>query len=791
MKKLKFQLFVFGILLISCNVLLAQNLFTEHVVFYDFGNAVSIAGADLDGDGDIDMVASAFSGNYVAWMENDGMQNFTKHMIIEDFGHAFVLDIAHIDDDDDYDIVCAAKADDMILWFDNDGFGNFTIDTVVTNWESASFVMAKDHFKNLDLDIDGDGDTDILATSNSPGDKVSWFENDGNQNFTEHIVKEDWTWARYSTATDLDLDGDMDIVGTAKAGEIIWFVNDDYQNFTEDTVIANWGQPSSVQAADIDEDGDIDLAATSVTAQEVAWFENINNDFTKHTIRTDYNGAFSVAIADFNDDGNMDIAAEAWIDELASVYYNDGDENFTEEIFSETAYELIKIFVTDLDLDGDHDILGATYAVNDVRWWENSLYNVSFGGTPSSGHAPLTVEFTDSSNLALPINQWAWDFNNDGIIDSNVQNTSWIYGEPGMYSVNLEIQTDSITKKIIYHDYISVFDGESALIFDGAESYVICPASPSLNLTYTFTVESWIKPTTYGEATGYGFGRIIDKENIVVYLNGTYGSYNDSSLMVQIKHSDGNTSDICTPENSISTDEWQHIAVTYNEQSILKIYINGIEQELTIVNPISGGIEDNNDIDLIIGNSTTFPMGTFNGIIDEVRIWNITRTEEHIQNNMDVYLSGDEDGLIGYWKMNEGFGKQIADSSSNTNTGNLFLAKWCQGKNLEPFVSIEEVDQNKSENYFNLKNYPNPFLSETTISYTLYNKCHIKLSIFDITGKFITNLIDCEQAQGYHTIIWNGKTSNDNATENGIYFYRLKTDNYEQTKQMIKLKIVR
>ncbi|MFC2103740.1 FG-GAP repeat domain-containing protein [Bacteroidota bacterium] len=151
MKNLRTHLIVFCILLVFSKVPVAQDLFTEHVVFNNFSNAVSIAGGDLDNDGDIDMVATSFDGNYVAWMENDGMQNFTKHIIIENLRDAHVLDVAHINDDNYYDIVCAAKADDLILWFKNDGLGNFTADTVVANWETASFVMAKDHFKNMDL----------------------------------------------------------------------------------------------------------------------------------------------------------------------------------------------------------------------------------------------------------------------------------------------------------------------------------------------------------------------------------------------------------------------------------------------------------------------------------------------------------------------------------------------------------------------------------------------------------------------------------------------------------------
>jgi hypothetical protein len=320
------------------------------------------------------MVATSFNGDYIEWFENDGEQNFTQHRIIENFNQAKVIDIAHIDGDDDYDFVAAAGIDGKISWFENDGFGDFTEHVIIENWEGSTFVMAKDHLNNTDLDIDGDGDTDILASSVNPGNTISWFENDGNQNFTEHIIKDNWYWTRYQTAGDIDKDGDMDIIGTAKSGEVIWFENDGNQNFTENIIISDWGEPSSVKIADIDEDGDIDIAATSVGANEVVWFENDgDNNFVKNTIKTGHNGAISVIISDIDNDTDLDILSIAWIGGIASIFENDGDQNFTEHIFSNSANDLIKLFPIDLDSDGDLDILGAKYSAPNIRWWENML----------------------------------------------------------------------------------------------------------------------------------------------------------------------------------------------------------------------------------------------------------------------------------------------------------------------------------------------------------------------------------------------------------------------------------
>ncbi len=77
-----------------------------------------------------------------------------------------------------------------------------------------------------------------------------------------------------------------------------------------------------------------------------------------------------------------------------------------------------------------------------------------FTGTPLTGDAPLDVSFTDASSG--PINQWQWDFDNDGAIDSNEQNPAYTYTAAGLYSVQLSVSgpagSDSQTKA----GYISV-----------------------------------------------------------------------------------------------------------------------------------------------------------------------------------------------------------------------------------------------------------------------------------------------------------------------------------------------
>ncbi|UCE17254.1 MAG: MBL fold metallo-hydrolase [Gemmatimonadota bacterium] len=306
----------------------------------------------------------------------------------------------------------------------------------------------------------------------------------------------------------------------------------------------------------------------------------------------------------------------------------------------------------------------------------------NFPAESKTGHAPLTVQFTDGSTQYLPVTSWAWDFDTDGTVDSYEQNPSWVYDQPGVYTVSLEVSNDSLSHTKTREEHVRVFDGESAILFDGVISSVSCPATPSLHLTDALTMEAWINPAGWGNFLTFGLGKVIDKNSITIQLLDSYLAYHPHSLLLQLRHSDGTLCYANTPESSLVLDQWQHVAVTYNGEGLVRIYINGIEQDVSFTTPPSGSIEDNSSDDLVIGNG----MGNlaFDGMIDEVRIWNVVRTGEEISGTLDCYLTGDEPGLVGYWQMNEGSGEAIEDQSGSGNTGTIFDAAWIQGLHLEP-----------------------------------------------------------------------------------------------------------
>ncbi len=86
------------------------------------------------------------------------------------------------------------------------------------------------------------------------------------------------------------------------------------------------------------------------------------------------------------------------------------------------------------------------------------------------------------------------------------------------------------------------------------------------------------------------------------------------------------------------------------------------------------------------------------------------------------------------------------------------------------------------------QNYPNPFNPTTTINYSLKVNSKVSLNIYNIKGQKVKTLVDETLESGNHTVIWNGKDDNNKSVSSGIYFYKMKTYNHEQTKKMILIK---
>jgi photosystem II stability/assembly factor-like uncharacterized protein len=98
-------------------------------------------------------------------------------------------------------------------------------------------------------------------------------------------------------------------------------------------------------------------------------------------------------------------------------------------------------------------------------------------------------------------------------------------------------------------------------------------------------------------------------------------------------------------------------------------------------------------------------------------------------------------------------------------------------------VSIEPNGQIIPEKFFLSQNYPNPFNPATKIKFGLPEQSHAKLTVYDVLGREVAVLVNEELKAGEYNVEWNASV-----LSSGIYFYRLVTEKYTQTKKMVLMK---
>lgn len=199
------------------------------------------------------------------------------------------------------------------------------------------------------------------------------------------------------------------------------------------------------------------------------------------------------------------------------------------------------------------------------------------------------------------------------------------------------------------------FDENYALDFDGSSDYVnIGEVNPT-----QLTVESWFKADTLPMGS---WASIIMKQN-------SYG-YELENDHLQWTLWEGATK-YRLDSGVLSADTWYHAVATFNGTTH-RLYINA--NEVASNSAVHSQTTSNN---LLIGAWNTNPAEVFDGVIDDVRIYDRALSLDEITDNYHGKVT--RDGLVAEYKMNEGTSAQIIDSSGNNNHGAINGATWTSG----------------------------------------------------------------------------------------------------------------
>ncbi|MEI7595783.1 MAG: LamG-like jellyroll fold domain-containing protein, partial [Bacteroidota bacterium] len=209
-----------------------------------------------------------------------------------------------------------------------------------------------------------------------------------------------------------------------------------------------------------------------------------------------------------------------------------------------------------------------------------------------------------------------------------------------------------------------------ALEFNGADDYVDLPNNSSFQPTGgNFSAEAWIYiedgapddqkvlMTLGGWSKGYAMN---------IYKNGNGYFFSSSVYLTGGSFwADGSTS-------YILTNTWTHVAMTWQQGGNITSYVNG--QQVAQTSTTGTYTTSGNSVTMGIGYTNMF-FAPFQGKIDEVKVWNTTRTQSQIQSDMS---DGTGTGTTAYYKMSDGSGTSLTDNSGNSNTGTLSTPSWVE-----------------------------------------------------------------------------------------------------------------
>jgi hypothetical protein len=401
------------------------------------GTLWHMAVADMDVDGDVDTVSALGAGGAVPAINRRQHQTarFPERIILGDMKNPGAITAADLDGDGDLDIVSGPGGygfDTGVLWFPNTGDGAFGEPVWIAQGRSVSRLYA--------ADFDGDGDLDLLAEADV-AQAICWYENPGaavRALWTLHTIAE-LSYAQTTEPVDIDHDGDLDVIGAERRygepSEIYWFENTGIKDGTlwqahlvSDQVEARW-----VIAGDIDGDGYTDVLPMGFASNSAsAWIQHPGADgrdgWTVHRFTDGAGSVISVgqpaATADVNGDGHTDLVAihsyvhpggysvneTCWLE-------NDGtplDGGWTVHPMDHLFGDSYNVLACDLDADGDTDIVGTETVYNidgnvtSVVWAEQ---------VPAAARGPVAWRYHLLPAFTRYTPLHAADMNRDGSLD--------------------------------------------------------------------------------------------------------------------------------------------------------------------------------------------------------------------------------------------------------------------------------------------------------------------------------------------------------------------------------------
>ncbi|QDV46478.1 FG-GAP repeat protein [Stieleria neptunia] len=447
----------------------------------------SVAISDIDGDGDIDVAGSGF--NEIKWFENDGQGDFTEHLVATFSGNiATAVAIDDVDGDGLGDVV-AGFNDGAIQLYINNGDGSFAPREI---FQTPAIVR---HVTVVDFDLDGDADV-LAAIHLNQVNLIAWYENDGSESFSEHVIPGSRYGAMHVTPGDIDGDGDIDAVAAFNVHDVVvWYENDGAQSFTKHPLHTPPNRVADVEVGDINGDGRLDVVSASPGDSTVAWYESQGEGkYVMRIIDSEVAHVIDASVSDLDGDGDADVLA---IDPAGSVHwFESGSQGgFESHVVGAGLLAPQRVSTADIDTDGDTDVLVAHMADEEFSWFENDG-NEGFTEhrVPGVGHSTLVdvypsdldsdgdIDFIAGTTVSTDALLW---YENDG--QQNFLRRVIATGSGG----NVSITTSDVDRDGD-QDILAVSEGGTVVVWyinDGTQQFVRRPIDSFTNSTRAFAAD--------------------------------------------------------------------------------------------------------------------------------------------------------------------------------------------------------------------------------------------------------------------------------------------------------------
>ena len=319
------------------------------------GSAPSyVLAADLNGDGDADLVAVNKNSATLSVRLGNGSGGFTTAPSVSAAGNPEIAAVGDFNDDGKQDLVAANYVNDTVSVALGDGAGGFGVPATVAVGDGPLALAT--------ADLNGDGRQDIV-TGNYLGSTVSVLMGNGLGGFTGPATTAVGSGPYGLAVPDLNGDGAQDVVtANGSANTVSVLMGNGGGGFSAPaTSTAAGAMPTSVSAGDLDGDGFPDLVVTDFNGDSISMLRGLGTGALAPAVTTAVpDGPVRGTLADVDGDGRLDVLTTSYFTDAVHLMRGDGAGGFTSPWADPPVGDIpYSVAVTDFDGDGNADIATA------------------------------------------------------------------------------------------------------------------------------------------------------------------------------------------------------------------------------------------------------------------------------------------------------------------------------------------------------------------------------------------------------------------------------------------------